>query len=97
MATMVTDRAEPKTRRLVTSENKSKAQGQEGGVVKVTPTTGGCATYEGEVDTAVHEATSSTRLGVSGKEVGLAQPKTRGLDETNGSRIAWSQRVVNLH
>ena len=81
----VTNRAEPKTQRLVTSENKSKAQGLEGGVVKVTPTTGGCATYGGESNTAVHEATSSTRLGVSVKEVGLAQPKTRGLDETKVS------------
>ena len=32
----VTNRAEPKTQRLVTAENKSKAQGHEGEVVKVT-------------------------------------------------------------
>ena len=95
LATLVMDWAEPKTRRLVTSENKSKAQGQEGGVGKVTPTTGGCATHRGEVDTLVLEATASlTRLGVSGKEVGLAQPKTRGLDETKVSVQAKQLKIT---
>ena len=62
-ATLDMDRAEPKTRRVVTSENKSKAHGQEGG----------------EVNTAVLEAMAPlARLGVSGQEVGLAQPKAHG-------------------
>ena len=84
----VTNRAEPKTQRLVTSDNKSKAQGLVGEIVKVTPTTGGCATAEREVNTVVHGTSSSTQMGASGKEVGVAQPKTLGVDETKVSSQA---------